>query len=112
MNKTIYLITCGSKDADGYCKPGIEKINDSIEDASEATLQLAKFLGNECETYVDERGFVHEIYENVDQVFGKYLDNLNINSIYKLVNDLTIVGLSDRKASAIAMQAFEIAKER
>ena len=91
-NKTVYLITCGAKDEDGVCGIGIDRIDNYFYNAEEATEQCCRFLSQTDETYVDDRGFIHEIYEGEDQVFGKYLDDIKESTIKELFKDLEETG--------------------
>lgn len=95
MCKTVYMVTCGSIDEDGECKIAIEKIEDDFDDAKEATEQLCAFLGQTDETYIDEMGFVHEIYEGKDQLFGKYLDDIDQDTIAIFYDQLRELGRQD-----------------
>lgn len=85
---TVYLITCGSKDENGICGIGIRKIDNEFQNTKEANEQLCQFLNQTQTSYIDNKGFVHEIFENEDQIFGKYIDDIDPATISELYSDL------------------------
>lgn len=101
MAKTVYLVTFNCEDEDGCSKIGVEDVSEYFESAEEATIQLSQFLGQTDESYIDDKGFVHEIYSGVDQVFGKYFDDVEPETVAKLAEDCLAVGISDADIEAI-----------
>ena len=92
---TVYLVTCGAHDEDGVCNIAIEKIDDYFANAAEASYQLCNFLSQTDPSYLGEKDFIYETYDGVNQLFGKYLDDINEDTIQTLYADLKELGRQD-----------------
>ena len=87
MAKKMYFVGCGAVDEDGPCFIGVSDFEEksSAEDFSE---YVASFLSQTDESYIDDKGFIHEIYEGKDQIFGKYLDDVSEKTAKQVIADL------------------------
>lgn len=89
MTKPLYFVSCGSKDEDGFCDIGIDRIDNFLDNAQDANEYLCQFLSQTDPSYINDKGFIIEIYEGVNQLFGKYIDDLDDSTIQTLYDDLT-----------------------
>ncbi len=61
-------------DEDGEVIEGLVDVTNDYEDADEAREALRSFLSQTDDSYIDEWGMVHEIFEGEDQVYAYPFD--------------------------------------
>ena len=87
--REVYMFMWGSKDEDGKVERGLDNMTEHVGDysAEEWSEQLANFIGQTDETYIDKWGVVHEIYNDVDQPFA-YCFNVEDGDWQEVVGDM------------------------
>lgn len=86
----LYLYTFASKDENGNNSPTLTHITDEIyTDISVKQLseQCVEFLKQTTDAYIDKYNIVHEIYNNIDQLYGFYF-HIRDNDWYELTGHL------------------------
>lgn len=93
-NNTVYAFFCRTRDEDGETEIKLDRIDDCFHDANEASESLVAFLSQTDEAYIDENGFVHEVYGGEDQVYGKYFDFIDRKTLRGLLQSVREMGLT------------------
>ena len=110
MKNYVYAFFCNSEDEDGKVGLKLCKIETEL-DAKDLTTELIYFLGQTDGAYVDDKGYVHEVYNGKDQVYCKYFDEISIDALKELRSDMEEFGLKDEADYLTAIIDYPLSLE-